>query len=497
MAGFFSRIWAMLLASLCVPIYLNLLGIEAYGLIGVFASLMAMVGVLDLGLGIALNRELARLSGLPGRLRDQRNTVRTLEIIYWAIAGSAGGAVILLAPAIAHHWIHARNLPPTAVEHAVRVMGFIIALQFPFGLYQGGLLGLQRQVSLNAILVAAGTLQSVGAVLILWKISATVGAFFTWQLVVCTIQTMAAAFVLWRSLRSEGHPPRFQASVVRDIRVFALGISANSLVGLALTQLDKALLSGLLPLSELGYYSFAGTIAAIMWMAIVPVNQTFFPRFAQLLARNDESALSELYHRTCQFMAVVLVPSGLTIALFARDVIAIWTRDPVTAARSAGPAAILIAGTMLNGLSSVPAFMQAAAGWPQLALYTNAGSALVLVPAMLLVVPRYGPSGAALVLLTLNCVYMLVTVPLMHRRLLRGELRRWITGDVLRPAAAAAAVVGICRVWSPEANDGAMVLYLGLTWVLASAAAVLLAPHVRSAVVGLFRNARPVAWNRV
>ena len=42
-----------------VPLYIKFMGIESYGLVGIFASLLALFGLLDMGLSTTLNRELA------------------------------------------------------------------------------------------------------------------------------------------------------------------------------------------------------------------------------------------------------------------------------------------------------------------------------------------------------------------------------------------------------------------------------------------------------
>jgi len=46
-----------------VPLYIKYLGIEAYGLIGVFAILQAWLRLLDMGMKPAINREMARFTG--------------------------------------------------------------------------------------------------------------------------------------------------------------------------------------------------------------------------------------------------------------------------------------------------------------------------------------------------------------------------------------------------------------------------------------------------
>ena len=74
------------------------MGIEAYGLVGFYMALSSVIGILDLGIGSTMNRELARLAAKDGFAGEQRDVVRTLEIIYWGVAVIAGGAVFLLAP---------------------------------------------------------------------------------------------------------------------------------------------------------------------------------------------------------------------------------------------------------------------------------------------------------------------------------------------------------------------------------------------------------------
>ncbi|MEN8215665.1 MAG: hypothetical protein ABFS56_04680 [Pseudomonadota bacterium] len=75
-----------------------------------------------------------------------RDLVRTLEIIYWAIAILICVTVISLAPFIADYWIKAENLSVDTVQQSVVLLGIAIAFRWPLGFYSGGLIGLQRQV---------------------------------------------------------------------------------------------------------------------------------------------------------------------------------------------------------------------------------------------------------------------------------------------------------------------------------------------------------------
>src|SRR5207248_521471 len=215
---------------------------------------------------------------------------------------------------------------PLAVERAVRLMGLVLALQLPFSFYQAALMGMQRQVALNAIVVASATARSAGTALVLWKVSASVEAFFLCQLVVSVVQLLATLVYVWSDLGGGwSEKPNFVR--LRLIWRYASATSANSVIGIALTQTDKVLLSRLLSLEQFGYYALAGTMAAFVWAVAIPVNQALFPRFAQLIEMRDHVTLSALYHRASQVMVVALVPAAATVVAFAWQLMFLWTRN--------------------------------------------------------------------------------------------------------------------------------------------------------------------------
>ena len=485
-ANFIGRGWSIILGVAFIPVYLKFLGIEAYGLIGFYTALRSIFGLMDFGFSATLNRELARLSVLDDKAQEQRDLLRTLEIIYWLLSFFAGLLVFVLAPIITHRWVSPQHLPTGTVEDALRLMGLVIALQFPFSFYQGGLMGLQRQVLMNTIIMLIGTLRGAGAVLVLWLISPSITAFFTWQIITSGIGTLICVFYLWQSLPTSEKSPKFNGTLLIGVWRFTASVSINAIVGVLLTQLDKVILSKMLSLTMFGYYTLAATVASFLWAIIVPVNSALFPKFAQLVEVRDDFQLANLYHRSCQFIAVVLVPIALTIALFSHEVMLLWTRNAITAENTYMLVTLLVIGTMLNGLASVPGYLQFAAGWPQLTMYTNLFSAVILVPALVFMASHYGGLGAAIVWVLLNSGYMLFTVPIMHRRLLKAEKWRWYVEDVGIPSAAVIVLIGLARWLMPEgATSLSILLYLAAVWFLATTVCTLIASQVRASIRSL------------
>lgn len=447
-ANFVGRGWTGVSLFACTPAYLHFLGAEAYGLIGFFLTVLAVANLVDLGLSASINRQLARLSGDPGRGQEIRDLVRSLEVVYWALAVILGTAVILFAPTLAAGWLRPDELPVATIENGVVFMGVALAFQWPLSLYSGGLMGLQRQVSLNVVVVVMMTVRVLGAVLVLWLVSPTVTAFFLWQAFAGLAHTLTTAALLWRSLPA-GRSGRFRRSLLLEIWRFAAGAGATSALAVVITQMDKVLLSHVLTLTEFGYYSLASLVASGMTYLIAPIFQAVFPHFTHLLAREGEPSLRTPYHRACQLMSGVVLPAAAVSTLYSSEILRVWTGDPVVVEESSTLVTMLVVGTALNGLMNVPYALQLAHGWTSLALSLNVAAVVVFLPLLTITTERYGAEGAAAIWICINAGYLVFGVNVMHRRVLRGEKLRWLWQDVAVPLAAAGLAVMIARAVVP------------------------------------------------
>lgn len=444
-----------------VPLYIKFMGIESYGLVGIFTSLLALFGLLDMGLSTTLNRELARYSAQPDKAQDMRNLVRTLELPYWGVAFVIGLAVVGLSGPIATYWVKADKLTPATVKQALMIMGGVVAFRWPVSLYSGGLMGLQKQVLLNGINVFEATLRGFGAVLVLWLISPTIQAFFACQIFISMVHVLLLAFFLWRSLPKSGHRSHFQKELLLRIWRFAAGMTGISVTAIILTQTDKIVLSKILSLEMFGYYTLATVVASTLYHFIGPVFYALFPRFSQLVSLNDQIGLKELYHKSCQFMSVMILPAAIVVSLFSSEILILWTGDSVTVANTHSIVSILIIGTALNGLMNIPYGLQLAHAWTNLALYTNIIASIILVPMIYFLANRYGAVGAASAWIILNAGYVLICIQIMHFRLLKGEQWRWYLNDVGMPLLSALIIATFWRLLIPsEMSKVAMFIYL-------------------------------------
>ena len=433
--------WSVVLSIAFVPFYIRFMGIEAYGLVGFFITLQSLFAILDIGLTSTVSRELARLSTVPNSEKQAQNLVRTLEIIYWIIAILIVLIITLLAPWISTKWLDGNQLSVDTIKQSVVFMGIIIALRMPYGFYCGGLLGLQRQVLLNFIKIIIDALKSGGAVLVLWLVSSTIFAFFLWQLVISIVGAITMFFVLWRSLPKSKEKPIFQPTIFIQLWRFMAGMSGIAILSVILVETDKLVLSKMLSLEEFAYYALASMVAMGMHVIIVPIFSAVYPRLTQLVSDQDYTMLKSIYHKSCQFMTVLVMPLALVISFYSETLLQVWTQDVNVSSNSAPILSLLIIGTAFNAMMNIPYALQLAHGWTKLSIYSNVIAIIVIIPMLLYMISRYGAIGAAIAWLAVNTGYILFNLPIVHVKLLKGEFIKWLINDFGMPAIVSLGIV--------------------------------------------------------
>jgi O-antigen/teichoic acid export membrane protein len=492
-ANLIGTVWSITLGVVCIPFYIKLMGIEAFGLTGIFITLQSIFVIFDLGIAATINREIARLSTQEDNAQEQRDLVFTLQVIYWLIALFIGTTVFLSAPFIARHWVNLQSLSIETVTTCVRMMGVGMALQFPFVFYQSGLLGLQRQVLLNGVMVTLATMRGLGILLALWLISPHPEIFFAGQIVTSVVGTGTAAVLLWRCLpASVENGSSFKFELISRVWRFSAAYAANAVANLGLLQGDKIILSTLLTLEMFGYYALAQSLTNGLYAIIISLDGALFPQFSGLVAQGSETELSHVYHRGCQIMSVILMPAAILMAIFSREVLTIWTGDPVIVENTHLILTLLVGGMLLHGLFHPPYYLQIAYGWWRLISNTNLVLLLSIIPLNILIAKSYGGPGAAAVWVLLNVCY-LVTVPIMHRRFLRGQERRWFFEDVCLPLGGALIIGGAAYWLIPKhLSRFEMLAYLSAVGMLSVAATVMLASQLRSSILAHLRRSANV-----
>jgi O-antigen/teichoic acid export membrane protein len=476
LANYVGQLYAALIGILLVPIYVRYMGLEAYGLVGFYSMLQGWFMLLDMGLSPTLGREAARCNGGATSALELRRLLRAFEGIF-LVLGTAG-ALLLTAGAgwVATGWLSVQQLDIAQVERALMLMALVVVLRWICGLYRGAIGGFERIVWLSGFSIVIATLRFVFVIPFLIHVGATPTYFFAYQLMVAVLELLVLVWKTYRLL-----PPlamtglvRWEWDPVRGVMRFALSSAFTSMVWVLVTQADKLILSGMLPLTEYAYFTLAVLAASGIVVLSSPIAGAILPRLTKLSAQGDEAGLVCLYRDATQLMAVIAMPIVILLAFFPAQVLGAWTGNPELAANAAPVLTLYALGNGVLTLAAFPYYLQVAKGDLSLHLVGNLLFVLLFVPLLLLAVTRLGMIGAGYAWVVANSLPFLAWLPIVHRRFLKGLHLTWLVRDIgliVVPPTIVATVLLHYIHWPPTrgwATALLIVVYAGLGLVAAS-----------------------------
>jgi O-antigen/teichoic acid export membrane protein len=260
-------------------------------------------------------------------------------------------------------------------------------------------------------------------------------------------EVAALGVAAWWSLPSRPFVrARFDGRLLGALWRFSGQLTVITILSTVLKQLDKLLLSRLVPLDQLGYYVAAASLSSGLLLFATPISTALFPRFSALLANGQHADARAAYERSIRLVAALAAPVAAALALFAPHILQLWTRSAPLAA-AAGPVLTVLACAMfLNALMQVPYALQIAAGRPVIALWTNGLGVLLLAPLTTILIIRHGIAGAGIAWLIFNVIYAGVVSVVIEHRALDASARLALWRTAAPPALTALAWFGAARL---------------------------------------------------
>jgi O-antigen/teichoic acid export membrane protein len=472
LAGLVNTAWFAVASFAVVPFYLRYLGTPAYGLIGFYLSLQGLLMLLDLGLMPAVSREVAARKVDSKASQSLGNLLHSVALLYWGIASLLLLGLWVCAGTIANWWLDFSALPQVDSVQVVMLMGATIAFRFPHGIYRAALIGTQQLVRLYAINMLIIGLSYFGAVLVLAFVSSTIEAFFLWQLLCSICLTLLMRRAAWKAINAgpakNSSKPGFDAAEVRKIWHFSAWMAVVSAASIILLQMDKLILSKLLPLEDYAVYMIAVFVGSALAGIFMPVFNVIYPRMTAAYSSGDSENFQQLYRSSTRLLASILLPIALLLSVFGESLIAWWTGD-ITLAERAMPMMRLIAvGYAINGVMSAPYAALLAYGRSDLAALIIGSLAVLIIPLLLILTGNYGGLGGALSWFIIQLLYLIFGGWLTHRLVIQQPLS-WLSFDVGIPLFAALLIGSLA--WLYTDNDAGV--WVSLLSMISSGLAML------------------------
>ncbi len=397
------------------------MGLEAYGLIAFNSVILAALVFADLGLSAAMMRQAAKVS----EVRKLAGQLRAAEVI---LIASVSIVVLLLmgtAPWIAAVWLNETlSISRMTVVQCLRLIVFGLAPQVAISLYIGVLMGRRRQVEAN-ILNAGLILVRSGFVLIPLAFKPDVLVYFVWQAAVTWGFLAAFRWAAYRSLGHEGKPASAAWSDMRELTGYSAGMFAMAMMATATVQMDRVIVSTLLPVKEFSLYSLAATMAQAATLIVVPVSSSLFPHLTENVASGEEKALRRLYLSGSYSVASIAGAIGMVIILFSEDILHLWLHGAIVPPDVATASAILAAGGIALALQLMPFNLSLAHGHSTTNLRYGMASLMVTAPLQWLLTMQFGIIGAAATWLASQFFGTVVLGSSLNRRFRITPPSRW------------------------------------------------------------------------
>jgi len=414
-----------------MPIYLRCLGAESFGLVGFFAMSQSWLMLLDLGLTPTLSRQMAcyKAGLLTGH--ELRKLLRTLEGFFGSLAFTTMMVGGCASSWLAMHWLKLEHLQFGEVGLCIFMMVIIAGFRWISGLYRSGLIGLEYQTLTNGIMATVATFKFVGVLPLLLFVSTKPILFFSYQAAIAIIESGIYSSLLYKRLEPISYSTKPSLQALKSVLPFAGSVAFTSVIWVVIMNLDKLLLSHFLPLREYGYFSVAIVVAGGIILLISPISQVIQPRLTILYAQEKRSQAIELFREVSQFISGLMAAVSVNVAVFSEPLLFAWTGDREVSLHAAPILFWYALGNGVVGVLTLPYLFQYATGNLRLHVIGSIIFSCIQIPAIAYTAWAFGAIGTGIVWFGSNFVSLLLWVPFVFQRYLKGMFLDWFVRDIV------------------------------------------------------------------
>ena len=401
-ANYIGAVLNTALPLITLPIYLNHLGAENWGLVSFVAFFVSALSILDAGFNQALVKEFARVNVKKLTLNERNNNLLFgYERLYIGFALIIIFSVFPFTDQIVTHWLDLGSLPHNSGLLTLYCACAMFLFQFPSSIYRTVLVAGQEQVLLNKILSCVVVVRHATSVLLVFY-SHAIWVYLIWQVFCSATETIWLSRVAWIEVgvsRKQSHWDR--AAMASTIR-FALMMAISALLGAATAMVDKFYITGKLPIAQLGYYGIASSVSFGVLRLSYPVFTALLPRLVQL--QSDAKFLLKINLRLILIIVSGLALGAVIFMLIGSEVLQFWLKNKTVADSVYPVLSLLLISSALNVLYNLGYTNWIAAGASKIILTINLVSFIFAIVITPIAIDRFGLFGAASALVIMNSI---------------------------------------------------------------------------------------------
>lgn len=397
------------LALATIPLYLNLIGAERYGVLAIAWMVLGYFGVFDLGLGPATAQ---RISVLHTSTPEHRARV------FWTAAavncGVGAAGAVLLYGGMRYFLLYGFKADAALINATLEALPYL-ALGVPVatltGVARGALQGSDKFLELNVANIIGTTL----FLLLPLGVAYVFGPEIKWLVIAAVVARVLALVLVFSRTHIHllrGFRPAFDQSEWRMLLSFGGWVSVTMMIGPMMVASDRLLIGSLVGASAVAAYSVAFDLSRRISLVPNALGSAVFPRFAKC----DIAANQALMIRSIGALGLVMSAPVVVGVFVMRPFLDLWLGAEMGQQASAVGKILLIA-YWGNAFAVIPFVRIQAEGRPDIVTKATLLQAPALVAALYFATAAAGIIGAALVVAVRCNLEALIMLFLANRKL--------------------------------------------------------------------------------
>ena len=380
----------LLVAVFSIPLLIEKLGVERFGLLTLIWAVVSYFGLFDLGLGRALTQQLAVVF-------SNEESERTGPLIATAtVLMAALGVLAGLLMAVAAPWgVGLIHSVPDRKEAITAV--YAMALAMPAILLTSGFRGILEARHafgiVNLIRLPMGLFTFLGplAVVSIWqpRLDWIAWVLTAGRVVACVVH----AYYAWRELPRERSALTVRAALVKPLCISGGWMTVSNIISPFMGYVDRFVIGAIVSAGAVAYYATPQELVTKLWIVPGALTAVLFPTFAAQMAKRNEQTWT-LFKKAVHWLFVVLLPVTVALMLFAHELLSLWINAEF-AAHSAVLLQMFAVGILVNCLAHVPFTLIQSAGAPRLTALIHAAELPFFLATLWWLTSLYGVLGGA------------------------------------------------------------------------------------------------------
>jgi O-antigen/teichoic acid export membrane protein len=456
LANYLGTLFSIFAIYFFIPYYIKYLGAEGYGLIMFSTTLQAIIFLLDAGFSSSVRRELSIGVKDEAFVEKAASFVKTLEIFYGIIFLVLIILITFSANSIAHNWFNFKDLSHAEVRNSLILMVIISVFQMQASLYDGALQALEFQVLSNVIKTFLTFFRS-GLVIFIIVYYPSPAFFLFWQLIVVIVFTVIQRFLFFKKLYTYAKNVRNYGQIgflilknSLKISLLFLTLSIFSAVNL---QVDKIIISKLLPIASIGYYNTVYTLGQVLVSVSGPISAALAPQLIRMFSINDFGKVKRLFHKFAKFNIILTTSLGITILMNSLNIITIWTNNIDFTNRANPLVPFMVVAGLCFAAQIIPYNLAVANADLKPILIVCIFNLMLSLPAYYWATLHYGIKGTSIVWMFSNIGMMFFNVFFYLRKSLPNSYSKWLLHDFLIPLVIAACITALISMFKPSFSN--------------------------------------------